>query len=147
MWTADIRMKWRCDHRNCDRDLNNRKVSPKHVFGASTRFEHMASALALQCSANWATKTHTFGAGQFIEFMLRTRERNETHVKDIWVKHMWNICFIPFTGTMNSINWPAPNVWVFIAPLVEHCSANAEAMALNPVEAPKTFFGLYFAIA
>ena len=36
---------------------------------------------------------------------------------------------------MNSINWPAPNIWVFIAQLVEHCSANAEAMGSNPVEA------------
>ena len=47
---------------------------------------------------------------------------------------------------MNSINWPAPNVWVFIARLVQHCSANAEAMGSNPVEAPKTF-PAYFATA
>ena len=48
---------------------------------------------------------------------------------------------------MNSINWPAPNIWVFIAQLVEHCSANAEAMGSNPVEALKFFFfGLKFAI-
>ena len=40
---------------------------------------------------------------------------------------------------INSTNWPAPNVKVFIAQLVEHCSANAEAMGLNPVEAPKCF--------
>ena len=40
-----------------------------------------------------------------------------------------------------SPNWPAPNVWVFIAQLVEHCSANAEAMGLNPVEALKNFWG------
>ena len=33
---------------------------------------------------------------------------------------------------------PAPNIWVFIARLVEHCSANAEAMISNPVEALKT---------
>ena len=26
--------------------------------------------------------------------------------------HIILICFIPFTGTMNSINWPAPNVLV-----------------------------------
>ena len=45
-------------------------------------------------------------------------------------------------GTMNSTNWPAPNLWVFIAQLVEHCSANAEAMGSNPVEVLKTFFGL-----
>ena len=56
--------------------------------------------------------------------------------------HIIFIYFTPFMGTMNSINWPAPNVWVFIAQLVEHCSANAEAMGLNPTEAPKTFFGL-----
>ena len=43
---------------------------------------------------------------------------------------------------MNSINWPAPNVWVFMARVVEHCSANAEAVGSNPVEAPKTFSGL-----
>ena len=42
---------------------------------------------------------------------------------------------------MNSTNWPAPNVWVFIAQMVEHCSANAEAIGSNPVEVPKTLFG------
>lgn len=48
---------------------------------------------------------------------------------------------------MNSINWSAPNIWVFIAHLVEHCSANAEATGSNPVEALKIFLGLKFAIA
>ena len=43
---------------------------------------------------------------------------------------------------MNSINWPALNIWVFIAQLVEHCSANAEAMGSNPIEAQKFFSGL-----
>ena len=43
---------------------------------------------------------------------------------------------------MNLTNWPALNVWVFIAQLIEHCSANAEAMSSNPIEATKTFFGL-----
>ena len=36
-------------------------------------------------------------------------------------------------GLMNSIKWPASSVWVFIAQLVEHCSANVEATGLNPV--------------
>ena len=54
--------------------------------------------------------------------------------------HIIFVCLIPFTDTMNSTKWPAPNVWVFIAQLVEHCSANAEAMGSNPVEAPKAFF-------
>ena len=49
-----------------------------------------------------------------------------------------------FHGLMNSINWPASSVWVFIAQLGEHYSANAEATGMNPVEAPKIFFwGLF----
>ena len=33
-------------------------------------FEPMASALALQCTTNLAVKTHTLGAGQFVEFIV-----------------------------------------------------------------------------
>ena len=54
--------------------------------------------------------------------------------------HIIFICLVPFTGTMNSTNWPAPNVWVIIAQSVDHSSTKAEVMDLNPVEAPKTFF-------
>ena len=54
--------------------------------------------------------------------------------------HHFILCFIPFTGVMNSINWLASSVWVFIARLVEHCSANTEATGSNPIEAPKNFF-------
>ena len=35
---------------------------------------------------------------------------------------------------MNSINWSAPKIWVVTAQLVEHYSANAEAIGSNPVE-------------
>ena len=52
--------------------------------------------------------------------------------------------FHSFHGLMNSINWPASSVWVFIAQLGEHCSANAEATGSNPIEAPKIFFSRYF---
>ena len=48
--------------------------------------------------------------------------------------------------TINWTNWPAPNVWVLIAQLLEHCRANAEAMGLSAVIAPKNFLGK-FAIA
>ena len=30
----------------------------------------MASALVLQCFTNWAMKTHTLGAGQFVEYSM-----------------------------------------------------------------------------
>ena len=89
MWTAEIQMKWSFDHRSYNRNLSNCKFKPEKNFWASTGFEPMASALALQCSTNWA-----------------------------------------------------PNIWVFIAQLVEHCSANAEAMGSNPVEAQKFFSSL-----
>ena len=52
--------------------------------------------------------------------------------------------FHSFHGLLNAINWPASSVWVFIAQLGEHCSANAEATGSNPVEAPKIFFSGYF---
>ena len=52
--------------------------------------------------------------------------------------HRILICFIiPFMGTMNSINWPAPNIWVF-----NWTKFSWLTMGSNPVEAPKTFFGL-----
>ena len=42
---------------------------------------------------------------------------------------------------MNSINWPAPTVWVSIAQLGGQCSTNAEAMGSNTTEALKICFG------
>ena len=44
---------------------------------------------------------------------------------------------------INSTIWPARNVLVFIAQVVEHCSANAVAMGSNPVEVAKFFSGLF----
>ena len=84
----------------------------------------------------------------FVELNLRLLKSqsqlrwSHLHFICMSVVHIIFIRFIPFTCRMNSINWPTANVWVFIAQLVEHCSANAEAMDSNPVEAPKTFFGL-----
>ena len=58
--------------------------------------------------------------------------------------HHFHSAFHSFHGLMNSINWPALSVWVFIA---QAGNANAEATGSNPVEAPKNFFSGYFAIA
>ena len=41
---------------------------------------------------------------------------------------------------INSTNRPVPNVWVFIAQMVENYSANTEAMGSNPIEVPKCFW-------
>ena len=47
---------------------------------------------------------------------------------------------------VNSTNWPAPSIWVFIAQMVVHCSANAEAM--GSMKFRNFFSGLYiFVIA
>ena len=53
---------------------------------------------------------------------------------------MSRLCTVMSRVKMNSINWPTANLWVFIAQLVEHCSANAEAMGSNPVDALNFFF-------
>ena len=56
--------------------INQLEINPPPPkFGTSTGFEPMTSVLALQCSTNWAMKTHALGEGQFVEFNL-TRERN-----------------------------------------------------------------------
>ena len=39
-------------------------------FGTSRVLKLMASALALQCSTNWAMKTHTSGADHWIKFAI-----------------------------------------------------------------------------
>ena len=58
------------------------QLSPKNVFGAPTGFKPMASALALQCSTNWAMKTHTLGAGQFVEFIVPVKGMK--HMNIMW---------------------------------------------------------------
>ena len=65
----------------------------------------------------------------------------EISVNTVWPKCCYfPIAIISFHGLMNSINWPASSVRIFIPQLVEYCSASEEAMGSNPVEAPKTIF-------
>ena len=45
-------------------------------FGTSRVLKLMASALALQCSTNWAMKTHTSGADYWIKFAIFTLNCN-----------------------------------------------------------------------
>ena len=52
MWTAGIQMKWICDHRSESQFKQLRNSPKKRFFGASTGFEPVASALALQCSTS-----------------------------------------------------------------------------------------------
>ena len=54
--------------------------SSRKNFATSTGRKHMVSALALQCSTNWATKTLQLGACQFVEFIL-SREK-EWNIED-----------------------------------------------------------------
>ena len=73
------KFKWRYHRRSGNCNLSNCKLTRKN-FATWTGREHMASALALQCSTNWATKTHKLGAGQFVEFIL-SREK-EWNIED-----------------------------------------------------------------
>ena len=109
-------MKWGCDHRSCNRNLSNCKFLPEKKFqgfnGIRTRGLCESTAVHLHFIYIPAVQIST---SIHVSFLSRVK--------------------------MNSINCSTANTWVFIAHLVEHCSANAEAMAgQNPVEALKFFF-------
>ena len=91
MWTAGIQMKWVCDHRS------EPQLKPeKKDFGASTRFEPVASALALQCSTNLSYEDpYTLEAGQFIEFISPWKERNTMKWCELR-EYKWNEYRNPF---------------------------------------------------
>ena len=92
----------------------------------------MASALALQCSPSF------FLGGLFSQLLKLRFTAMVTYSSFVFPQFTsFHSVFQSFHGLMNSINWPASTVWVFIAQLGEHCSANAEATGSNPVEAPK----------
>ena len=63
----------------------------------------------------------------------------KSSVKFVFRSHHLHFSFLS-RAKVNWTNWPAPNVWVFTAEMVEHCSANAEALSSNPVEVQKIFF-------
>ena len=78
-----------------------------------------------------------------ISQLLKLRYNFEGHIFIPFVFPQFTLfhsVFHSFHGFMNSINWPASSVWVFIAQLVELCSAITEATGSNPVEALKSCF-------
>ena len=86
------------------------QLSPKSVFGASTGFEPMASALALQRSTNWAMKTLTLGAGQFVEFIVPV----------IGIKHV-NIMVAHRTGIAEVMGSNPVKALIFFRLLPSNC--------------------------
>ena len=74
-----LRMKW-CELQECkwnedmtivfESQFKQLQSSPrKTFFRALMGFEPIPSVFALQCSTNWAMKTHTWRAGQFIDLV------------------------------------------------------------------------------
>ena len=87
---------------------------------------------------------HDTNSQQTVDIFRAKKARKEP-LAAVLYRYSFHSVFHSFHELMNSINWPASSVWVFIAQLVENCSANAEATGSNPVKAPKTsifFFGL-----
>ena len=82
---------------NCENSLK------KRFFGASTGFEPVASALALQCSPSWAMKTHTLEAGQLLS--SSTRERNETLNEMMWTAGIQINCLNCNCLNCDSLRW------------------------------------------
>ena len=52
---------------------------------------------------------------------------------------LFHVSFLSYVK-INSTNWPAPNVWVFVAQLVEHSSANAKANGSDTTQLLSFFF-------
>ena len=79
-----MKMMWTMDIQILNEDMIVAVVvaaiatKPEKIFWDFNRIRTpLASALVLQYSTIWAMKTHTLGAGHFVEFIL-TGERNET---------------------------------------------------------------------
>ena len=70
---------------------------------------------------------------QFKQFRKNPEKKNEM---------TFSVSFLSRVDELNKL--ASLQYRVFIAQLGEHCSANAEATGLNPVEAPKTFFSGFF---
>ena len=112
------------------------QLSPKNVSGLQRIRTHglCVSALVL----HQLSYEDPYVGSRPISWIHRTRERNETYEYYVNCGHanemkVWFLLRARYIS-MNSTNWPAPNVWVFIAQLVKHCSANVETMGSNPVE-------------
>ena len=70
-------MKWRCDHRSCDDDLSNHKVSRKMFLGFNGIWTHglcVSAAVLYQLSYE-----DPYVGSRPIYWIGRTRERNKTY--------------------------------------------------------------------
>ena len=116
------------------------QVSQKNVFRAATGFEPMASALALQCSTNWAMNTHMLGAGQFVEFIVPMKGMKQGmngfesrwSPKNIFQAHLrlLKLCFIPFHIFANTKQIYKPHAKDKLL-CMNHCQSNGRYLDLN----------------
>ena len=123
------------------------QINPKN-FRTSTRFEPMPNGLCVSAAVLYQLSYEDpyIGSSPVCWWFILTRERNETSNEDHvdcgntnfkwrFDRHSGNCTFKQF----RQMSLPAPNVSVFIAQLLKHCSANTEARSSNPVEVPTSF--------
>ena len=123
---------------NCN--VINWKLTPRKILRLQSDSNPWPlAALALQCSTNMNYE-HPYIGSRPICWVPITTAMIISLFKFVFPQLTSSSCFSPFTGTDELT--PAPNVWVFIAQLVEHCSANTEAMGSNPIEVPQFFGGV-----
>ena len=81
---------------NCN--VSNCKLTCKKISRLQRDLKPRPLAvLTLQCSTNWAMKTHTLGAGKLVEFQLPLRW-SWTFVKFVFPQFTSSSCFNPLTG-------------------------------------------------
>ena len=148
------KFKRRYDRRSGNCKLSNcklnriKKISRLQRARARIPLNHGLEFCRLNCNYLWDDHISTEKLNGEVKIKkLKTKLENWVKNKNeitMWSPfrnshHLHSVSFLSRVE-MNSTNWPVPNVWIFIAQFVEHCSANAEAtMCSNPVEVPISF--------
>ena len=134
-WTAGIQMKWRCDRRNCQLKFKELQILARKKFQLFNGIRTYGLCVCAAVPYQLSYEDPHIGSRPISEGLSSSLNPwQELHIE-------WKWFWTAGIQTDEIKMWSSPNMWVFIAQLVEHCSVNAEAMGSNPVEALKFFLG------
>ena len=132
IWTGGIQMKSRFDHRRYNRNWSNWNFLARKKFQGfnGIRIHSLCVSAVLHYLLSYEDP--------YVEFIFTVTgvRREIKYVSTAFLYFKLTSFYISFLSRvkMNSIKWPAPNIWVFKALLIKHCRANREAIGSNPFE-------------
>ena len=125
--TAYVRLSWQTNETEC-RDAWQKclqSLIKQTTAGSSCLLKKEGPDRRLSLTELFNLKTVFFFG--FICYCLNCNYHFDDHISIKFIHIVFHVSFFS-PVKVNSTNWPSPNIWVFIAQMVEHCSANAEAM-------------------